>query len=487
MSVPAPDDRRIGTSRGPLLLVLGLLSLQLVWLVGVPAFAAMDEFDHVYRASSVARGDWAASTREPEDGRGFLVRVPKDVVDAATARCESLRYTLPNNCRPASAPDDAGLVDVASAAADYFPLWYVLVGTPSLVFSGAAVDLAARLANVVLCDLLLLFACVIMRRSARTAWPTVGLVLATTPVIVYATSVAAPNGWGFSGAIVMWTALLALAAGRPAARPLAILGLSIGAAVTMAAHTLGPLWVALTAVAVTPLLRSILTSLRAHRRLAVAAALLPGVVGLTVVTFVALSGTNDPTHDASPDGFGSAPTSTIWRGPFLWTFQQMATGLFRNEPAPLSAYAVALATFGVFVTIGLRRATWRLLACLGLVVALGYGTALALTVATYDEIGAAWQGRYSLPLTMGVVFLLAAALDQRGVIARSWHLVCGVAALACVHLVTVLAVLHQAHRDELSIAGVAAAATAVLAYAALTSVALIGEISRHRARGAVPA
>ena len=44
---------------------LGLLLLQLGWVVVIPPFAAMDEWDHAYRASAVAHGQWVAFESSP--------------------------------------------------------------------------------------------------------------------------------------------------------------------------------------------------------------------------------------------------------------------------------------------------------------------------------------------------------------------------------------------------------------------------------------
>ena len=48
---------RGGPRTSPLLLVVGALLTQAAWLLSVPAFRGVDEFDHVYRAAAVARGE----------------------------------------------------------------------------------------------------------------------------------------------------------------------------------------------------------------------------------------------------------------------------------------------------------------------------------------------------------------------------------------------------------------------------------------------
>ena len=88
-----------------LLLLVGLLLSQAAWLLSVPAFRGLDEFDHVYRAASVARGEWMPSGERAGHGRGELVTVPRDILVAAGPECRALDYTGHDNCAPAA---DAG-------------------------------------------------------------------------------------------------------------------------------------------------------------------------------------------------------------------------------------------------------------------------------------------------------------------------------------------------------------------------------------------
>ena len=68
---------------GPVpLLVAGVLLVQAAWILAVPPFGGSDEFDHYHRAAGVASGQFRL-TEPVQDGRGLLVRVPEDNVEAA--------------------------------------------------------------------------------------------------------------------------------------------------------------------------------------------------------------------------------------------------------------------------------------------------------------------------------------------------------------------------------------------------------------------
>ena len=99
---------------------------------------------------------------------------------------------------------------MASGAGRYNPLFYGAIGLPSLLFDGASSLYAMRVAAAVLCSVFLGLAGWSLTRWSRTRWPAVGLVATITPVAVYSTAVAAPNGIEMCSALAVWCALLGL-------------------------------------------------------------------------------------------------------------------------------------------------------------------------------------------------------------------------------------------------------------------------------------
>ena len=73
--------------------VLGLLLIELGWVLAVPPFRGVDEWDHAYRASAVAHGQWMAPPTEATRGTGAFVDAEPDIVEAAQAECQRLEYT----------------------------------------------------------------------------------------------------------------------------------------------------------------------------------------------------------------------------------------------------------------------------------------------------------------------------------------------------------------------------------------------------------
>ncbi len=181
--------------RVPLLVLLGTLLLQAAWIVAVPPYRGSDEFDHVYRAASVAHGYWRPDSQPAPNGRGGLIPVPRQIVTDGTEVCSSYEYTKPDNCNPVQKLDE-DMVTVASAAQLYNPLYYAAVGWPSLFLDGATALYAMRVVSALLCALVITLAAWSVTAWCTSQWPTVGLVLALTPVTVYSSIVVAPNALG---------------------------------------------------------------------------------------------------------------------------------------------------------------------------------------------------------------------------------------------------------------------------------------------------
>ncbi|MBS43221.1 MAG: hypothetical protein CMH83_08695 [Nocardioides sp.] len=388
-------------------LTLGFLLIQAVWILVVPPFRGADEFDHAYRAAAVARGEWVAS--DPvADGRGVLVTVPQDIVDAATAQCSSLPYTGPDNCTPAAEEGD-GLVRVGSGAGTYYPGFYFLVGTVARPFDGAVALYVMRLATAVLASILLLGAATAACRT-RSRWPRVGLILAVTPMVTYSSSIVAPNGVEMCAALAVWCALLALARSEADAdRAVLICTLAASAGVLVSLRLLGPVFlvmICLTAVAFDG--NRLVGAVRRHPVRASLALLIVGAAGATFMWWI-----RGPARVSVPrDPPGSHSINWIAQL-FVWPLQSIGAYPFPDQPAPATTYAVyALAALAFFVG-ALLFATRRQKFVLASSLLVAMLLPVAATATTVAERGLIWQGRYGLPFSVGFIVISAQILAGR--------------------------------------------------------------------------
>ena len=442
----APRGRR--PVRQATLLAFALLALQVAWVLTVPPFRGIDEFDHAYRAAAVAEGQVLPSDRPVVDGRGEYVAVPPSLVTAATEVCEYYEYTGHDNCHAARTLP-GGLVEVASAAARYNPAFYAIVGTAAAAFDGAAKVYALRLAAALLCAVLVGCAGYALSAGTRSSWPFLGLAVAATPVFAYSTALGAPNGVEMCAGLALWSAFLGLRARwLTATQERALLGVAVVAAsVLVTTRLLGPLWLGAVVVAAAALLgrHRLVELVRAHRRTtAVGASVVAAATGAAVWWTLGARPNSLASGDAVTDlGVPDPVRSSVADLP-LWVLQSVAAFPTRSEPAPPFVYAAGLAALALVAVMALRRvpAGWRW--WLAGVTTLWLAVQLAISLATYQQLGPAWQGRYALPFAVGIP-VAACALAERYAGSGPPRLVAGVivAMVAGAHAVSTVDVLRR--------------------------------------------
>ncbi len=396
--------------RLPGLIVLGTFLMQAAWILALPPFAGVDEFDHAYRASAVAHGEVWSSDVPAADGRGELVVVSRDIVEAAGEQCRAKNYTGPDNCRPV---DDAGngLVTVASAAASYHPAFYWVMGTAAEPFNGATALYAMRIVSALLCSLFLGLAAWAISAWAKTRWPVVGLLVAVTPVTMYSASIAAPNGIEMCASVALWMSLLGLSQpGLPRrTQRMLLLAALPSAIVVTTVRSLGPVWLLLIVLTTAALMgtAAVRRIIKQHRMTLLA--VVSAVVVATVLSAWWIV-TQTPNAREGVGHFSHPLLNSLIRIP-LWFFQSIAAFPSRTEQAPLPVYLAAMAVFFPLLALALMAGSRRHRAAIISIALISLIVPVAASTAIYGTDGAVWQGRYGLPYAFGLVFLAGLALE----------------------------------------------------------------------------
>lgn len=400
-----------------LALALGLLALMISWTLVVPPFRGSDEFDHAYRAAAVARGAWIPDPSDATRGTGAWLDVPRDLVEAARPECQRLPYTDDDDCvgTPAGDPRD-DTVRVASGAGRYHPLFYAVIGTAALPFDGVAALYAMRAATALICWLLFLACVAVTRRWAATSWGYVGLALACPPVLVYSGSIVAPNGVEMMAALLLWSSLIACLAGPapPSRRLLATVAVTGAVLVTL--RSLGPLWCLLALISVLVVCPPAPDRLRHLLRrpaawvaaTAVAVATAASVVWIIAMGSLRLDDGGRPTASLS---IGARTGKVVGELP-LSLLQSIAAFPFRDQSAHPAIYLCWLMLAVGLGVLALRSGNRRIrvgLPAMGLVAIV---VPVLIQVATYNEFGSVWQGRYALPYAIGLAVVAAMAIDR---------------------------------------------------------------------------
>ena len=395
-------------------IVAGFLLMQSAWILAVPAFRGVDEFEHAHRAASVADGHWAPATEAAVAGRGRLVSSTHKLVEAAQSQCEFYIYTRPDNCRAVRDLGD-GDVAIASAATDQPPTIYALVGYPSTVADGTASLYVMRACAAVLCTLMIGLGVWALRQWANGPWPLMTLLAATTPVAVYSTVIPSGNGLEMVSGFALWCTLLGLSAVRDVRRQrLLLLACAPPLAFLCGLRQLGPVMaVGIILIALVLLGRRRANMVyREHRRT---------VVWLGVVALA--SAVSQAAWVLVASRYPAGPTDPVWAAPSLagttsfgrynlqWLLQSFAAFPTRTEPAPPVVYAVLLLTSIAMVTYAFWRARGRSRAALVMIIMLSVLLPVVFTLTYWEP--AKWQGRYGLALAAGCFLVAGHVLDAR--------------------------------------------------------------------------
>jgi hypothetical protein len=430
--------------RRGLLVLVGVMLLQSAWILAVPPFRGSDEFDHAFRAAGVATGQWHLS-EQASNGRGQLVRVPEDLAHAASAQCSSLPYTGPDNCTPVEVRNGRALI--ATAAGPYDPVFYAVIGKVAQPFHGSSALYVMRIITALLCALLLALGAGLMTRAGSGPWTTLGLVAALMPEVIYSSVIAAPDGPEMALGLVMWGGLLAANGPNGPARsswPLALAG--VAATLLTFTRQLGPLWIAVivcSAVAFHGVTasRRVIKERRGPIVISVLSVFLGGC--WWALWQVIASQVHQPAHLVQ-----QSEETHRWILAFnlpAWILQMIGAFPYRDQPAPLWIYPLALLVIGLFCVGAYRvsKDTRERRVVSGVVLAsllIPVGASLVLM----PSYGAIWQGRYELPFVIGILPLCGLLLDRHTfapvegrrltVLSLGFLLVC--------HLVSVVSVMH---------------------------------------------
>lgn len=399
---------------------VALTLLGVLWALATPIAAAPDEPAHLIKAASVVRGELLG---EPTS-RGEEVRVPRYIAETGGETCFAFDSSTDAGCvREDESGDDTDLVSAITSAGRYNPLYYALVGWPSLILTGDSGILAMRAASSLITALFGALAIAQMARWRRPELAMLGAAATVTPMVAFLGGTVNPNGLEVTSTWAAAAASLSLVLPGSRRRGEEALIVAVSAAVAINLRGLSPLWVAIAVL--TPLIlasRQELGKLLRSRSVRVAVVAILGALGLAVgwtLTSGSLTAALGQTEaDLIVPGTG-APASTGFlrtlEGSFDLGLGMIGVFGWLDTPAPTVVFFLWSAGIGglAIAAFGLLRGR-RLLLAIGLVSAVFLMPAL-VQAAYIGGGGFIWQGRYTLPLYATAVAGLTAMLCERTV------------------------------------------------------------------------
>lgn len=395
-------------------ITLALLSLiSACWALATPISSSPDEPAHLVKAASVARGEFIG----PASTTGNIVTVPRYIAESHSLTCMAFIPEQSAACQPDSLSGQGDIVEARTTAGLYNPIYYLVVGTPSLLFDSEVGIYAMRIVSGIFASVFFALSIMMLSTWRRPALPLLSMAVMATPMLFYLNASVNPNAVEATGLVAVFVALLSVLR-EPDDRLLwsRSLIMMISAVVTVNARGLSPLWLAVIVLVCLMLVRrSDLVTLLRSRPIQVAIA---GTFLASLFAVIWLLSTNSLAAAVSdPDARSIFPGAGLpwyigaWKildGTF--TFSEGLIGLFGWLDTP--AHPGIYFTWAGFVTVLLLAGfasskgstTWFLLA---LVASFLFLPALVQGAYITDG-GFIWQGRYNFPLFACLIVGLAA-------------------------------------------------------------------------------
>ncbi|MGH9297253.1 MAG: DUF2142 domain-containing protein, partial [Acidimicrobiales bacterium] len=226
-----------------------LFLLMAVWTIATPLVSAPDEQAHISKAAAVVRGELIGHLRGgPLSPRG-IVTVPRAYGNLGPlVICYQFKSYVPASCAP---PYEGGgkLVRTEIYTARYQPLYYAIVGLPSLLTDSKLGIYLMRLLSAALSALAIALAVFAVVAWSESRWPLAGILVATTPSVLSLGAVVNPSGLEIALGICLWTAGAVLVFERLRDPPAGLVALvAVAGGIECLVRSISPLLVLLTAI-----------------------------------------------------------------------------------------------------------------------------------------------------------------------------------------------------------------------------------------------
>lgn len=390
-----------------------------LWSLATPIFASPDESAHATKAVAQLRGEFAGYEREG-------VRFPVIDLPNSYRYSEGIVCFVPHPAVPANCGVELGAPDgtpwFGNWVLSYNPLYYYVVGWPTLFLDGNTGVYAMRILSALLGAVLLSLACQSALSRGSRRWMPLALAFLASPMVLFLSGSVNPQGVEITAGALSWIAIIRLFESYRDSGHVRSWRLwapvVVGALFLIEARAVGPLWwliIAAVALGVVGF-GAIRTALADRRAWPWMGAVL---IFAAFSAYWTLKGGSVSGQAAQGDAphVGGSPIDGFWatlrNTP---TYVEQAIGLFGWLDTPLPGLVLGLYLAAVFVVVlfallatGRRGGTLT-------AVTLGVAALVPPLVqaAAVSRTGVIWQGRYSLFLYLGIVIVACWSLSRRG-------------------------------------------------------------------------
>ncbi len=382
--------------------------LGLAWVLATPLFAAPDEPAHVVRAASVGRGELIGRTVPkaqqvaPFGNAAVIVTAPGIYQNGGNVACLAFQRDTTGDCL--NLVGTRHEIHEMTYVGHHPPAYYAGVGFFSRVLRpGAGQVYLMRALGMLVIAALLASALESLRRTLIPMWAGTGLAIAMSPMVLFLAGTVSPSGVEIGAAIGVWVHGTVLAQeATDSVDPKLVDRLGIAACLLVLSRALSPLWLGVLGLVMLVLVTraGLLALAKSHRvwiwggALAVCSAFQAWwyVYGQPLSHFV-----GTPVHES---GRALLQTSLGKSGEML----REMVGVFGwlDTRAPGVTFLIWVLALGGIAALALAVASARFVIALLAATVVTVVLPVIVEAAGAHEAGFIWQGRYSLPLAVGV-------------------------------------------------------------------------------------
>jgi len=413
--------RRASAGTSPILLfsvsTLLAFALMAAWSVGMPRFSGPDEPSQIVHAAAVVRGQFVGHASGGPGDVYTQVDVPAELGNGdVVIHCYQWIPTVPASCGHVARVSN-NTVRARTYTGRYPPLYYAVVGLPTLVVTSPAGVTLMRLVSSLLNAIFLGLAIMCVGVWSRNRVLAIGVLLAVSPMALYLGGIVNPNGLEISAAICLWVSGLVLVLEHLDDPPRGLVAaMATAAAVLTLTRGVSPLWTCLTLVILAGLCTpSALVALIRKRRDVQVAAVIVALCGMAAVAWIIRQHALDlvPAGPKPPAGASAVHILMEAFGQSGSWFQQMV-GIFgwSDTLSPLPTFLAWWVAIGAVVLLALAVGRRREIIVLMLLIALVLVLPTVLELPKAMSVGLVWQGRYILPVGVGVPLVGTAVIGR---------------------------------------------------------------------------
>lgn len=424
-----------------------LAALSMLWAVASPLMSIPDEPAHTIKAASVARGQLIGVSGNKQSDL-MIVQVPEYIAVIGNQTCPAGKANVTADCALPIDGTARDLVDAVTSAGNYNPMYYAVVGLPSRILTGATAIYAMRAVSALLCAGFLALAVGAAASMRRPFWPTTGVLVAVTPMLLYLNGSINPNALEIvtTASLFLSACLVFENSKNLATVKTGMVVVGISGAVLANTRALSLLWLAFAVVAAVlihgwkPLVAVAKNRLGQASIAFIALGCMASLAWLVVAnSFQSLVGT--PTEITQGQAIATMLDLT-----FAYSTGYIGIMGWLDTPLPGAVYAFWNFAFAAIIIGGLsvrrlRSRTGVILVLAGVII-----LPAILQAQVVESLGYIWQGRYLLALFVLLLMVCGVAMRTRTTPTGQWakSLACWVIAGAIgVHFYAFIYVLRR--------------------------------------------